>query len=243
VGNSAQSRDRFAQELFIPLPDRYDRLVEWLSMGQNRRWRRAAIDRVVEKEPQRILDVATGTAGVALGLAERTNAQIVGVDLTEDMLRVGSERVATANKNDRIRLVVGRAQQLPFPDGVFDALTFTYLLRYVPDPAAALKELARVLKADGVAASLDFFVPPSTFWRFWWWGYTRIVLPAAGLATGGRAWFRVGRFLGPNISRHYRRYPLAWTFDAWHRAGFEEVGAAEMSLGGGLVMWGKRARG
>jgi demethylmenaquinone methyltransferase/2-methoxy-6-polyprenyl-1,4-benzoquinol methylase len=89
-------------------------------------------------------------------------------------------------------------------------------------------------------ASLEFFAPPNPFWRVMWWLYTRLVLPVGGAITGGREWFRVGRFLGPNISGHYRKYPLAWTEDAWRQAGFENVGVRVMSLGGGLVMWGTR---
>jgi demethylmenaquinone methyltransferase/2-methoxy-6-polyprenyl-1,4-benzoquinol methylase len=91
-------------------------------------------------------------------------------------------------------------------------------------------------------ASLDFFVPPSPFWRVMWWLYTRTLLPLGGLVTGGREWYRVGRFLGPNITDHYRSYPLASIEDAWRRAGFENVGVRIMSLGGGLVMWGTRCR-
>jgi demethylmenaquinone methyltransferase/2-methoxy-6-polyprenyl-1,4-benzoquinol methylase len=117
---------------------------------------------------------------------------------------------------------------------------FTYLLRYVDDPATTLRELARVVKPGGVMASLDFFLPPNRFWRVMWWLYTRLLLPLGGLVTGGRAWFDVGRFLGPNISEHYRRYPLSSIEDAWRRAGFEDVGVRIMSLGGGLVMWGTR---
>ena len=119
--------------------------------------------------------------------------------------------------------------------------TFTYLLRYVADPQATLNELARLVKPGGAVASLEFLLPRSRFWRFWWWLYTRLVLPAGGWLTGGREWFEVGRFLGPNISAHYRRYPVEWTVEAWERAGFVDVGVRRMSLGGGLVMWGRRA--
>jgi demethylmenaquinone methyltransferase/2-methoxy-6-polyprenyl-1,4-benzoquinol methylase len=129
------------------------------------------------------------------------------------------------------------------PDDSFDALTFTYLLRYVADPQATLRELARVLRPGGVMANLEFMLPPSRFWRFWWWLYTRLVLPVGGWATGGREWYRVGRFLGPNISSHYRRYPLSWTTEAWSDAGLVDVGVRLMSLGGGLVMWGRKSGG
>jgi len=238
----AGDRNRFAQQLFSSLPKRYDQLAEVLSMGQNGRWRRAMVDHIVLTSPARILDVASGTAGVALQLAARTSSDIVGVDLTRNMLARGQENVAEAGMGERISLVAGRAEQLPFPDGAFDALTFTYLLRYVDDPQATLSELARVVKPGGAVASLEFLLPPSRFWRFWWWLYTRLVLPLGGWLTGGREWFRVGRFLGPNISQHYRTYPLSGTEDAWRRAGFENVGVRVMSLGGGLVMWGTRIR-
>jgi demethylmenaquinone methyltransferase / 2-methoxy-6-polyprenyl-1,4-benzoquinol methylase len=234
-------RNRFAQRLFAPLPARYDRLAEVLSFGQNARWRRAMVDQIVPAGAGLILDVASGTAGVALQLAARTTARVVGVDLTEQMLRQGRRNVAAAGRADSIGLVAGRAEQLPFPDAAFDALTFTYLLRYVTDPQQTLAELARVVRPGGRVASLEFLAPPSAFWRFWWWLYTRLLLPVGGLATGGREWFGVGRFLGPSISRHYQRYPVAWTVGAWRRAGFERVGFRVMSLGGGLVMWGTRA--
>src|ERR1019366_4054745 len=181
-----------------------------------------------------------GTAGVALQLADRTSAHIVGVDLTLSMLRVGQRGVSQAHQTRRVQLVNGRAEALPFPDSSFDALTFTYLFRYVDDPQETLNELARVVRPGGVVASLEFMVPPSTFWRAWWLAYTRIVLPVAGLATGGLEWYRVGRFLGPSISKLYREYPVGWTVDAWQKAGFEDVAMKVMSLGGGLVMWGRR---
>jgi demethylmenaquinone methyltransferase/2-methoxy-6-polyprenyl-1,4-benzoquinol methylase len=229
----------FAQELFTGLPARYDLLAEVLSFGQNGRWRRAMVDRVVPADPPLILDVATGTAGVALQLARRSTGRIVGLDLTEAMLRQGQETVRRKSAEGRIQLVAGSADRLPFPDATFDGLTFTYLLRYVPDPAATLRELARVVKPGAPMASLEFHVPPKPFWRFWWWLYTRTLLPAAG-GLAGRSWFDVGRFLGPNISAHYRRYPLAWTVDAWREAGMVDVGVRVMSLGGGLVMWGRK---
>ncbi len=246
--------NRFARDLFGPLPARYDRLAEILSFGQNGRWRSAMVDRVLPTDGGRtadgngaragsgvMLDVASGTAGVALQLEARGGVRVVGVDLTEEMLREGRRRVAAAGQGQRIGLVAGRAEQLPFPDGHFDALTFTYLLRYVRDPQATLAELARVLRPGGTMASLEFCVPAGAVRGPAWWAYTRMLLPAGGLLLGGREWYRVGRFLGPNISAHYRRYPVSWTVQAWQKAGFTEVGTRIMSLGGGLVMWGKRA--
>jgi demethylmenaquinone methyltransferase / 2-methoxy-6-polyprenyl-1,4-benzoquinol methylase len=236
-------RNSFAQRLFTPLPARYDRLAEWLSFGQNGRWRRAMVGHLGPPKDQLVLDVAAGTAGISLQLARRLGARVVGVDLTEQMLRQGASNVEAAGAGDRVALVNGRAEQLPFPDASFDALTFSYLLRYVSDPQATLSELARVVRPGGTIASLEFLLPPSRFWRFWWRAYTLTLLPLGGLLTGGREWYEVGRFLGPSISRHYRRYPVSWTVEAWQQAGVENVGWSAMSLGGGLVMWGTRAGG
>jgi demethylmenaquinone methyltransferase / 2-methoxy-6-polyprenyl-1,4-benzoquinol methylase len=232
--------NRFAQDLFRQLPRHYDFLEELLSLGQNGRWRREMIAHVVDHAPRSILDVATGTAGVALALHQRTEADITGIDITEAMLRRGRERVQRAGASDRVRLLVGQGERLPFPDDSFDALTFTYLLRYVADPAETIRELARVLRPGAAIASLEFSVPTSRFWHFWWWLYTRGVLPVAGYLTGGREWSRVGRFLGPNISNHYRRYSVDWTVQAWKDAGLVNVGVRSMSLGGGIVMWAEK---
>jgi demethylmenaquinone methyltransferase / 2-methoxy-6-polyprenyl-1,4-benzoquinol methylase len=230
----------FARRLFSGLPARYNLLAEVLSFGQDRRWRDEMVAHVVAPPPEWVLDVACGPAAVTCALARATPATIVGLDLSREMLGEGAANVARHGLDGRVALILGRGEQLPFPDATFDALTCTYLLRYVADPAAAIAELARVVRPGGAIASLEFAVPPARFWRAWWWGYTRLVLPVAGLVTGGRAWYDVGRFLGPSISRHYEAYPVAWTIEAWERAGIERVGHRRMSLGGGLVIWGTR---
>jgi len=250
------TKNSFAQQLFAPLPARYDRLAEILSFGQNARWREAMVDRLVEAPgtgspgtdsrgtgDRVVLDVAAGTAGVSLQIAARTGARVIGLDLTEQMLRQGAANIAAAGTGGRVRLVTARAEQIPLPDASVDALTFTYLLRYVSDPQATLTELARVVRPGGTVASLEFNVPPSPFWRFWWRAYTASALPLGGLITGGRQWYEVGRFLGPSIASHYRRYPIDWTVRAWQQAGLVDVGYKVMSLGGGLVMWGIRGGG
>ena len=244
-GQPAADPGTLARELFDGLPGRYDLLAEVLSFGQNRRWRRAMVSGLLglDRAPARILDVATGTAGVALMLAERSGATVAGLDITEQMLRRGKEQVARRGKASRINLVAGRAEQLPFPDHCFDALTFTYLLRYVDDPAATLRELSRVVRPGGAVANLEFAVPANPVWRLSWNGYTRLVLPTAGFLTGGPEWAAAGRFLGPSISEHYRRYPIDWTVDAWREAGIEDVRVRRMSLGGGLIMWGRKGNG
>ena len=230
-----------ARVVFTGLPPRYDRLAFLLSFGQDRRWRRAVVDRVVAVAPRRVLDVATGPAGVALAIADRTPASIVGVDLNVPMLAQGQANVHAAERDAQVRLLAARAEQLPFDDASFDAVSFAYLLRYVDDPAATVAEMTRVLQPGGTLAGLDFFVPPRAVWRLAWRFYTAIVLPALGLLTGGRAWWKVGRFLGPNIREHYQRHPLEQQVRDWERAGLVDVGYRVMSVGGGVIMWGSKA--
>ena len=238
---AASAENAFVADLFHGLPPRYDLLAEVLSFGQNARWRGELVEQIASCNPKRILDVATGTAGVAIQLATHTSAGVTGIDISEAMLAKGRERVRSAGLGGSIQLQAGRAEELPFPSESFDAVGFTYLLRYVHDPAATLVELARVLRPGGIMASLDFFVPRNPVWHAAWWLYTRTVLPVAGLALGGPGWWRVGRFLGPNISNFYSAWPQARIAEAWRMAGIVEVEHRAMSLGGGLVMWGLKA--
>ena len=237
---SASAENAFASDLFHGLPERYDLLAEILSFGQNGRWRQELVSRIKASDPRRVLDVATGTAGVAIAIANQSSATVTGIDISEPMLARGRRRVDSHGLGGRINLQAGRAEELPFDTGYFDAVSFTYLLRYVQDPAATMAELARVVRPGGVMASLDFFVPPNRAWRAAWWFYTRFVLPAAGMALGGPEWWRVGRFLGPNISNHYRRWPLQRIVEAWQSAGIVDVEYRVMSVGGGIVIWGTR---
>lgn len=230
----------FAQELFVDLPVRYSVLAQLLSFGQDLRWRRKMIDRATGAQPHLMLDLACGPCTVTKSLARRVSGQIVALDLSAAMLRQGQRVLRRASLDGRVALVQGRGEQLPFPDATFDAVTFTYLLRYVADPAQTLREIARVVKPGGAISSLEFSVPSRRGWRVAWWGYTRLVLPVVGLVTGGRAWWDAGRFLGPSISGHYKKYSLEWTRDAWRRAGIDHVEMRRMSLGGGVVVSGYR---
>lgn len=243
VETSRTDPARFSRSLFAGLPPRYDRLAWLLSFGQDRRWRRATVEAVAAAAPSLVLDVATGPAGVARTLARRRDGRtrIVGMDLSEDMLRRGARNVAEDPTHPPIEFVIGRGEELPFASESFDGLMFTYLLRYVTDPAAVIRELARVVRPGGVVASLDFSVPPNPIWRQAWVLYTRAVLPVAGMITGGRAWWDVGRFLGPSISTHDNRFGVGWTVEAWKAAGLVDVQVRRMSLGGGLVMHGRKA--
>ena len=220
-----------ARELFAPLGPTYDRYARLLSFGQDPRWRRFLVSRV-PPTATRVLDVATGTAAVAIELA-RANPQrtVVGVDQSPQMLAVARVRA----RGLPIELVEGRAESLPFADADFDALTFTYLLRYVHDPLATMRELARVVRPGGVVAMLEFGLPHGV-WKPLWELYVRVGLPAAG-AIVSPGWHEVGRFLGPSIRSFHERVELE---QLWRDAGLQDVRSRRMSLGGGVVLWATR---
>ena len=228
-----------ARDLFAPLGPSYDRWSRLLSLGQDPGWRHFLVSRVAAGPDDDVLDVATGTAAVAIELVRRRGCRVVGLDQSPEMLAAGRERVEAAGLGDRIRLVEGSADQLPFPNGSFDALTFTYLLRYVEDPAKTLRELARVVRTGGTLAALEFGLPRG-IWRPLWELYVRVGLPVAGrLISPG--WHEVGAFLGPSIREFHGRLPLRRQLEFWRSAGLEDVQAHRLSFGGGYVVWGRRA--
>jgi demethylmenaquinone methyltransferase/2-methoxy-6-polyprenyl-1,4-benzoquinol methylase len=235
----ASARTRHARELFAPLGPNYDRYARLLSFGQDPRWRSFLVSRI-PPQAHRVLDVATGTAAVAIELvhagADRT---VVGIDQSPEMLAAGRERVDRDGLSDRIELREARAEALPFADAEFDGVTFTYLLRYVDDVPATLRELARVVRPGGTLAMLEFGLPRGA-WRPLWELYVRVGLPAAG-AVVSPSWGGVGRFLGPSIREFWQEWPEARLLTAWREAGFAEVAAQQLSLGGGIVVWGRRA--
>ena len=230
----ASPRKRKALELFRGLPRRYDALSAALSLWQDPRWRRALVRAVAPRDGQRVLDVATGTGMVAAELLARADCSVVGIDQSAEMLAAARARFALAERSC-VELVEGQAEALPFAEESFDALTFTYLLRYVDDPRATIGELARVVRPGGRVASLEFGVPPWPPARVAWRGYTAIGLPALG-RLASREWAEVGRFLGPSIRGFYDRHPLPRIVGYWQEAGLQGVAMQRMSLGGGIVM-------
>jgi demethylmenaquinone methyltransferase/2-methoxy-6-polyprenyl-1,4-benzoquinol methylase len=233
-------RKAHALGLFAGLGRDYDRVGALLSLGQDPRWRRALVARVHAGPGDRVLDVATGTGLVAEELVRSHGCSVVGLDQSENMLAVARAKLAARPElAARVELVRGEAERLPFADAEFDALTFTYLLRYVDDPLSALHELARVVRPGGTIAALEFGVPPCP-WRAPWLLYTRVGLPTLGSLVSAD-WFRVGRFLGPSISAFYARHPLERLPALWQAAGIGAVHILRMSRGAGVVMWGVRA--
>lgn len=221
--------NRLAIDLFAPIARTYDRWSALLSLGQDPRWRAVMVAGLALEPHARVLDVAAGT-GLITRLLQAQRHDVVSLDVSKEMLDCAHRRGATA--------VLATAEALPFADATFDALTFGYLLRYVVDPLATMRELTRVLRPGGTIGMVEFGCPVGV-WRSPWWLYTRIVLPAAGLLAGA-GWSRVGAFLGPSIDAFHRRFPPDALVALWEAAGLTDVRVARHSLGGGLLMWARR---
>jgi ubiquinone/menaquinone biosynthesis methyltransferase len=225
-----------ARRIFSGIGATYEKAGALLSIGQDARWRAKLIS-VVRADPQDVvLDVATGTGLVARGLRERYGCDVIGLDRSADMLSTAAAR------DGHIPLVRARAESLPFADDSFDHLTFTYLMRYVDDPAATMRELARVVRPGGRIAALDFGVPENPILRAMWRAYTAIGLPVIGRVIS-QQWAGVGAFLGGSIERFDAAHSQNAVERYWRDAGLVDVRVDRMSFGAGVVVTGVKAAG
>jgi demethylmenaquinone methyltransferase/2-methoxy-6-polyprenyl-1,4-benzoquinol methylase len=226
------ARRQHALELFAPLGPTYDRVGATLSLGQDPRWRRFLVGRL-PRDGGSVLDVASGTGLVAERLV-RLGFRVTVLDQSAEMLAQARERLGA-----RVDVVRAGADELPFENGAFDHLTVTYLIRYVDDPAATLRELARVVRPGGTLAMLEFGVPRWP-WYPAWRVYVDAVLPLAGRVISP-GWHEVGRFLGGSIRELWARAPQERQLGWWADAGVVDVRVRRLSLGGGVVVWGRKA--
>jgi demethylmenaquinone methyltransferase / 2-methoxy-6-polyprenyl-1,4-benzoquinol methylase len=220
------ARSQLARPLFAPIGSSYERWAQVLSLGQDAHWRKTMVDGLGIPASASVLDVAAGTGSITRLLQARGH-RVTAVDLTPEMIR---------HHPGPLR-VLARGERLPFADRTFDALTFGYLLRYVDDPRRCLAELTRVVKAGGMIGMVEFGLP-SGLWRMPWRFYSGFLLPFAGRLIGG-GWHQVGTFLQPSIENFHEANPNLE--EVWRDAGLVGVRTERLSLGGGVVMWGRRA--
>jgi demethylmenaquinone methyltransferase/2-methoxy-6-polyprenyl-1,4-benzoquinol methylase len=171
--------------MFDTIAGRYDLLNHVLSCNIDRRWRRALVAFAAVRDGERVLDVATGTADVAIEFARSSRAgEIMGVDLSSRMLQVGREKLARQRLEGRIVLREGDALALPFPDACFDVVTIAFGLRNLPDYARGVAEMARVAKPGGRVVVLEF-LPPRGAALVAYRAYLSTFLPLAGRLVSG----------------------------------------------------------
>ena len=228
-----------ARPLFSGVASSYECASQLFSYGQYRRWHRYLLAQLTLPAPALVLDMATGTGAVAFQIARRRGFQVIGADITRPMLLQAKARATRDSQPLAIDLIECTAEAIPFPDEAFDAVIFTYLLRYVSDVPATLRELTRVLRPGGMMLSQDFAVPRGVFYPLWRL-HTDLVLRLGG-AVISPGWRRAGAFLGTSIRDFHRRWPEGRIVQLWRECGFPDVQARRLSLGGAVIMWGTKA--
>jgi demethylmenaquinone methyltransferase / 2-methoxy-6-polyprenyl-1,4-benzoquinol methylase len=177
----ARGKKEQVEAMFDHIAPRYDLLNRVLSMGIDQVWRRKAVQLLQDDKPQRILDVATGTADLAIEAAHRLDAKkIVGVDISEEMLKIGREKVERLGLSERIMLRHGDSERLPFSDGQFDAALVAFGVRNFENLGKGLAEIRRSLRKGGALVVLEFSQPRSFPVKQVYGLYSRHVLPRIG---------------------------------------------------------------
>lgn len=175
-----RSKKEQVADMFDNISGQYDFLNHFLSMGIDRLWRRKAINLLKPHRPKRILDIATGTGDLALAAMKLDPEEVVGVDISNQMLDVGRKKIAKRSLSDIVRLEYGDAEALPFESGRFDALVSAFGVRNFGDLEKGLTEMARVLREDGHAVILEFSRPKNVIFRKLYYFYFYNVLPVVG---------------------------------------------------------------
>jgi demethylmenaquinone methyltransferase/2-methoxy-6-polyprenyl-1,4-benzoquinol methylase len=177
--------------MFDQIAGRYDLLNRLMSMGIDQSWRRKTVAAMNLPPRARVLDLATGTADLALMIARlHPDAEVVGSDPSSRMLEIGAEKAARAGLSDRVELQVGDAQALPFDDDSFDGCCIAFGIRNVPDRDAALAEMARVTKPAGRVAVLELGEPSAGWLRPFARFHIRKVIPRLGSMLSGSREYR-----------------------------------------------------
>lgn len=226
-------------QMFDRIADRYDFLNHTLSMGIDRGWRKTMASHLPARPGLRVLDLATGTADVAISFCQ-VNAdvmEVVGTDLSEGMLKYGQQKVSEACLEAQIKLKAGDATQIDEPDQSFDAVSISFGIRNVPDVEACLREMYRVLKARSHGLVLEFSTPELPGFKQGYLFYLRHILPRIGELVSGDQY--AYRYLNKTIES----FPYGQDFcDLMIKAGFEDVEAFPLSGGIATLYKGVRYR-
>ena len=216
----------FVESMFDSIASRYDLLNRILSLGLDVRWRRRAVRTLSSSPPARLLDLATGTADVAIAAARRLDAEIIGLDMSERMLERARRKVRNAGLDGRVSLRQGTAEALPFEPESFDAVTVAFGVRNFADLDRGLSEMARVLRSNGAAVVLEFSTPRGRCLSHLYRWYAYHLLPRiGGLISGNREAYEY-------LPRTATAFPSSWSFARLLRnAGFAHVTWEELSGG------------
>lgn len=177
---TTEGKKQQVSKMFDNVAGNYDQLNRVITFGMDVRWRKNVLKLISQQNPNDILDIATGTADMPILYAQGSAQRIVGQDISPGMLEVGKQKVTKRGLQDRIELTLGDAENLPFPDASFDAVTVSYGIRNFENLEKGLSEIRRVLRPNGIFVILETSVPQHFPFRQGYMVYTKWVMPLIG---------------------------------------------------------------
>lgn len=178
--DSSLGKKEQVTQMFDNISGNYDDLNRVISLGIDVKWRKKVVAIVADKKPETILDIATGTGDLAILMTQTSAKKIIGLDLSVGMLEIGKKKIATQNLSDKIEMVVGDSENIPFPDNYFDAITVSFGIRNFETLEKGLAEIYRVLKPNGTFVILETSVPTKFPFKQGYSFYTKTILPLIG---------------------------------------------------------------
>lgn len=178
--NSQLSKKEQVATMFNTISGNYDSLNRVISFGIDIKWRKKVLDLVTKSNPETILDIATGTGDLAILMAQTPANKIIGLDISSGMLAVGVQKIAAKKLSDRIEMILGDSESMPFEDNYFDAITVAFGVRNFENLEKGLSEILRVLKPGGAFVILETSVPEKTPYKQGYHFYSRNILPLIG---------------------------------------------------------------
>ena len=177
--SSLGKKEQVAQ-MFDNISGNYDGLNRVISLGIDMKWRKKVVALVAQKNPETILDIATGTGDLVIMMANTSAKKIIGLDISAGMLEVGKKKIEAKNLSDRIEMVLGDSENMPYPDNYFDAITVSFGIRNFENLEKGLAEIYRVLKPKGIFVILETSVPTKFPFKQGYTFYTKFILPIIG---------------------------------------------------------------
>lgn len=229
-----EKRSERVGDLFAAIARRYDLLNDLQSFGLHRRWKRRVAALAAVNPGERALDLCCGTGDIAFALADR-GAAVTGLDFSEKMLEVARSRLKRSPKSRNLNFLQGDAQQLPFPNDSFDAITVGYGLRNLSSWETGLREMIRVGKPGARIVALDFGKPANAFWRGIYFAHLRCSVPVVGLLFCGRA------DAYAYIFESLKHYPAQWGLaEKMRQLGLNDVRIINLAGGAMAINFGRK---
>lgn len=213
-------------QMFDAISKNYDGLNRVISFGIDVKWRKKVIQIIGKNNPKTILDIATGTGDLAIMMSDLNPNQIVGLDISEGMLEVGKQKIATKKLSDKIEMVLGDSENIPYDDNYFDAITVSFGVRNFENLNKGLKEILRVLKPEGTFVVLETAVPTKTPYKQGYKFHSKYILPLVGKL------FSKDKIAYSYLSESANAFPHGEAFvSILQKNGFKEAKAIPVTFG------------